>query len=140
MPDPIQIKGLAEFQRNLKKIDADLPKAVRLAGNEAADLIVSNARPLVPTGPGKGGHAKSSVKARSTRTEARVSEGGKRYPYMPWLDFGGRVGRNRSVRRPFLKDGRYVWKAFANNRDKIEETLTDALIEVARGAGVEVKD
>lgn len=138
MPDPIKIKGLAEFQRNLKKLDKDLPKALRLAGNEAAELIVSKARPLVPTGPGRGGHAKQSIKAKSTRTAARVSGGGKRYPYYGWLDFGGRVGRDRSVRRPFLKDGRYIWKAFANNRGKVEETLEDALLEVARSAGVEV--
>lgn len=136
--DPIKIDGLAEFTRNLKKLDKDLPKAVRLAANEAADLIVTQARPRVPSGPGRGGHAKSSVKAKSTRTAARVSGGGKKFPYYAWLDFGGRVGRNRSVRRPFLKEGRYIWKAFADNRGKVEETLAEALVEVARSAGVEV--
>lgn len=140
MSEAISVKGLAEFQRNLKKLDKDLPKAVRLAGNEAADLIVSRAKQQVPSGPGMGGHSKSSVKAKSTRTAARVSGGGKRYPYYAWLDFGGRVGRNRSVRRPFMKQGRYIWKSFVDQRTQVQEALEDALIEVARSAGVEVKD
>lgn len=140
MPETIKIDGLAEFTRNLKKINKDLPKAVRLAGNKAADIVVAQARPRVPTGPGKGGHAKSSIKAKSTRTAARVSGGGKRYPYYAWLDFGGRVGPDRSVKRPFLREGRYIWKAFADNRSKVEDVLTDALIDVARQAGVEVDD
>lgn len=136
--EPIRIKGLAEFSRNLRKLDNDLPKAIRLAANEAADLIVAQARPRVPTGPGKGGHARSSVRAKSTRTSARVAGGGKKYPYYAWLDFGGKVGKNRSVRRPFIKEGRYIWKAFADQRSKVEEVMVDGLIEVARSAGVEV--
>lgn len=138
MPDLITIKGLNEFTKSLKKMDADLPKAVRLAGNKAADLIVTEARPRVPLGPGRGGHARSSVKAKSTRTAARVSGGGKRYPYYGWLDFGGRVGRNRSVNRPFLKDGRYIWRAFANNRDKIVDVLESSLVDIAKDAGLDV--
>lgn len=138
MPDLVTIKGLNEFTKSLKKMDADLPKAVRLAGNKAADLIVTEARPRVPLGPGRGGHARSSVKAKSTRTAARVSGGGKRYPYYGWLDFGGRVGRNRSVNRPFLKDGRYIWRAFANNRDKIVDVLESSLVDIAKDAGLDV--
>lgn len=137
--EPIKINGLAEFSRNLRKIDKDLPKAIRLAANEAADLIVAQARPRVPTGPGKGGHARSSVRAKSTRTSARVAGGGKKYPYYAWLDFGGKVGKNRSVRRPFIKEGRYIWKAFVDQKSKIEGVMTESLIEVARSAGVEVK-
>lgn len=138
MIDPIRIDGLAQFGRNLRTINADLPKAIRLAGNEAANLIVDDARPRVPTGPGKGGHAKSSIKARSTRTAARVSEGGKRFPYMPWLDFGGRVGPGGSVRRPFIKEGRYIWRSFADNSERVRERLEAALVDVARQSGVEV--
>lgn len=135
---PIKIEGLREFNRGLRSMDKDLPKGLRLAGNEAANIVVAAAKPRVPTGPGRGGHAKSSIKAASTRTAARVSEGGKKFPYMPWLDFGGSVGPNNSVKRPFLKQGRYVWKAFDDERAQVDRVLRAELVKVADSAlGVE---
>jgi hypothetical protein len=133
----IRIDGLAAFNRNLKKLDADLPKALRLALNQAADVVVTAARPRVPR---RSGRAAASIKAKSTRTAVRVTEGGTRAPYMPWLDYGGRVGRRKSVLRPFLKEGRYVYPAYFEMRDsgQIERILTAALLGVARQAGVEV--
>lgn len=135
--DPIKIEGLTEFRRNLKTLNSDLPKALRLAFNSAADVVVNEARPRVPS---KSGRAKGSVKARSTQTLSRVSGGGGRAPYYPWLDFGGRVGKGGSVRRPFLREGRYIYNAYFKNRDsgKFQETLSKALIDVARQAGIEV--
>lgn len=135
MIEPIKIEGLAEFNRNLKKLDADLPKVLRLAHNEAAGLIVDYAKPRVPR---KTGRAAGTVKARSTRTESRVSGGSKRVPWYAWLDFGGRVGRSRSVARPFIKQGRYLYPALSAQYDKFAELLTEKLIDVARQAGVEV--
>jgi hypothetical protein len=135
--DPIRVDGLREFSAGLKRLDKDLPKGLRLAGNAAANIVVAEARPRVPIGPGAGGHAKSSVKAASTRTAARVSAGGTRYPYYAWLDFGGRVGPAKSVKRPFLREGRYIWRAFADRRTDIEQTLHTELLAVARGAGMD---
>ena len=137
MTDAIKIDGLAQFTRNLKKLDTDLPKALRMAFNGAADLIVSDTRAGMPSRTGK---AKGSVKAKSTQTSARIAEGGNRAPYTPWLDFGGSVGRARSIRRPFLKEGRYLYNAYFRHRDsgRIQEELSKALIDTARQAGVEV--
>jgi hypothetical protein len=138
VPEPIRIDGLKEFQRNLKKMDSELPKGLRLAANSAAKIVVDDAVPRIPVGPGKGGHAASSVKAASTRTAARVSEGGNKFPYMPWLDFGGAVGPKKTSKRPFLRAGRYVWKAYADNDELVQQQLVDALTEVAKAAGLEI--
>lgn len=135
MVDAIKVEGLKEFTKNLKTLDADLPKAVRLAFNTAADIVVDAARPKIPTRSGK---AKASVKSRSTRTAARVVGGSKRVPYYPWLDFGGKVGRNKSIRRPFIKDGRYIYNAYFSNKTRFAEVMEEGLIDVARSAGVEV--
>jgi hypothetical protein len=132
----IRVEGLRKLNKSLRTLSADAPKSLRLAGNDAADLIVKTARPKVPTGPGKGGHAASSVKAASTRTAARVKAGGKKYPYFPWLDFGGRVGRRKKNVRPFLKSGRYVWKAYGEQRDKVAASLADNLERVITDAGL----
>ncbi len=135
MQEIISVRGLAEFQRALKKLDSELPKMVRLANNEAADLLISKIQPVIPTITGK---AKNSLKARSTRTSARIAIGGKRAPYVPWLDFGGKTGRNKSVVRPFIKEGRYVYPTLAKYRDEISEKQYEALAAVARQAGLEV--
>ena len=137
MAEPIRVDGLAQFSRNLKKLDSEAPKALRLALNEAADVVVSDAKPRVPRRTGK---AQASIKARSTRTAVRVQEGGTRASYMPWLDFGGRVGRRRSVKRPFLKDGRYLYRSYFDKRNsgEFQQVLTRALLGVAAQAGVVV--
>jgi hypothetical protein len=133
--DALRIEGLREFQRNLKALDRELPKALRMAFNEAADIIVRDAKPRVAR---RSGRAQGSVKARSTQTMARVSAGGARAPYYPWLDFGGAVGRRNSVRRPFLPRGRYIYAAYDRRRGEFVEGMQDALLTVARRAGVEV--
>lgn len=135
MTDPIKVTGLAEFRRNLKKLDTDLPKALRIALNGAANIIVTEAAGRIPKRTGK---AAASLKARSTQSQSRVSAGGNRAPYYPWLDFGGRVGRKKSVKRPFLKHGRYIFQAYADKGDEFAEVLSKALVQVARDAGVEV--
>ncbi|MFD4250397.1 hypothetical protein ACFWQL_11725 [Amycolatopsis thermoflava] len=99
---------------------------------------MKDAKPKVPTGPGRGGHASSSLKAASTRTAARVQGGGKRFPYYPWLDFGGAVGRNNRTKRPFMKTGRYIWKSYAENQEKVTAQLAGALTRVVIDAGLEV--
>lgn len=131
----VRVTGLKEFQRALKKVDKDLPKAMRLALNESANVVVASATPLIPR---RSGRAARSVKARSTQTLARVQGGGGRAEYYPWLDFGGAVGRRNATRRPFLPKGRYIYPAFFANRDRFRSSLEDALVNVARSAGVEV--
>lgn len=135
MSDAIKIDGLNEFVRNLRKLDAELPKQLRVGFNVAAQLVVDYARPRVPH---RSGRAAGSIRARSTRTTVRVSEGGNRAPYMPWLDFGGKVGRRKSVHRPFIKEGRFLYAGLVNERERIHGAVVDALLTAARNAGVEV--
>jgi len=139
VPDLIRVHGLRELKRTLRRIDRGAPKGLRLAGNKAAQIVVDTAKPRVPLGPPQGGHAKSSIRAASTTSAARVRAGGARFPYYPWLDFGGRVGRKNSVHRPFLKTGRYIWAAFAQERDRVERVLRDELVDVAERAGARVR-
>lgn len=131
----IGIEGLAEFNRGLKQLDAEAPKRLRLALNDAADLLITRARPLIPR---RTGAAAASLKAKSTRTSARVSTGGRTAPYYPWLDFGGRTGRRRSVVRDFHPEGRYLYPTLARVRPDIEERLRAAIVDVAQSAGLDV--
>lgn len=135
MSDAIKVDGLAKFTRDLKRLDAEIPKMQRKALNDAAEIVLGYARPRVPR---RSGRAAASLKARSTQTAVRVAAGGPRAPYYPWLDFGGRVGRRKSVKRPFIGDGRYIYPALSAKRAEFEEALQLALLESARAAGFEV--
>lgn len=139
-PDPIKVEGLREFRKRLRKMNPEVAKGMRLASNAAAQIIVDKAKPKVPIGPGKGGHAVSSIKVASTARAARISAGGKKFPYYAWLDFGGGVGPLKRSRRPFLKSGRYIWAAFEEERDRVEKEMADQLTALAQRAGMEVND
>lgn len=131
----IRVDGLAQFARDLRKIDGELPKALRKGGNRAAQLVVDGARPKIPT---RSGAARRSLRTASTRTAVRVRGGGGRVPYFPWLDYGGKVGPDRSVSRPFRKEGRYVYPTYYAVRDQVVTVLADELRQVAASAGWDV--
>jgi hypothetical protein len=135
--DSIKVYGLREFQRGLRQMDRSLPKGLRVAMNDAANVVVRDAQPRVPH---RTGRAAASIRASSTQSAVRVSEGSARAKYMPWLDFGGRVGRKRSVVRPFYKEGRYLYKSYFAKRDSGEfrEIMIRALAGLAREAGIKM--
>lgn len=138
MTDAIKIDGLSQFAKRIKEIDADLPKTLRVALNTVADVVVTAARPNIPT---RSGRARSSIKAASLRDKVRVRAGGSKAPYYPWLDYGGE-GRikGRPAKRTFVKQGRYLYPAYFKKRDSGEfgTILTTVLLDVVKAAGIEV--
>jgi hypothetical protein len=135
VPITIGVDGLNEFNHALKRLDKDLPKLTRLAMNKAADVVVQYGRARIPV---RTGRAKSTIKAKSTRGAVRVGEGGKRAPWTPWLDFGGRTGRRKRTIRKFISEGRYLYPALYEKGDEIQAALEDGLREVAAAAGLEL--
>lgn len=138
MSDAIRIDGLAAFNRHLKTVDRDLPKAMRVALNDAANVVVEGALPKIPR---RSGRAQKALKARSTQTKSRVSAGNARAPYLPWLDFGGEGRkRGRPAKREFIKTGRYVYPTYYEKRDsgEFEAVLTRSLLDIVRRAGIAV--
>lgn len=133
MTDAIRIDGLDQFVRSLKTLDNDLPKVLRVAFNGAGQEIITEARGKVPS---KTGRAKGSVRASSTQKAFRITGGSKKVPYYAWLDFGGKIPRGG--RRPFRREGRYIYASYFKHRDGLAGRLEDALLTAARSAGVEV--
>jgi hypothetical protein len=64
--------------------------------------------------------------------------GGRRAPYMPWLDFGGAVGPARSVTRPFIRRGRYLYAGLEAKHEDVTKIMSEGLAELAAGAGMDV--
>lgn len=133
--DPIKVVGLNQFRKGLRGMDRNLPKAVRVALNGVADVLIDATRPKIPR---RTGAAAASLKAQSTQSAARVAVGGRSAPYYPWLDFGGRVGRRKSVVRPFIKQGRYIFPTLAEQRENIQDAMLKAMAQLASDNGVEV--
>lgn len=135
MDGKIQVEGLTLVNRALRSVDKDAPKGLRLAFNEAADILVAEVRPKIPSVTGA---ARRSLVARSTRTSARVGVGGKKASYYPWLDFGGQGRRSgRPAARPFIREGRYVYPTLREIRPLIEAQLQESISAVIRGAGLQ---
>lgn len=132
----VTVTGLRDFRNRLRAADRDLVKGLRLAMNEASQLVVDQARPTMPS---RTGRMRRSVRVASTQTSSRVRAGGNRAPYYPWVEYGGRTGRNRSVVRQFIKDGRYLYVAYYDLRDsgRFEQVLNDALRAIAQRAGID---
>lgn len=135
--DPLKVEGLVEFQRALRTVEDGLQKELRVALNKAADIVVEAARPKIPR---RSGRAAASVKAQSSQRAAKIIGGSKKVPYYGFIEFGGRVGRDKSVSRPFVKSGRYILPAFAQHRQEVLDQVADGIRELAGRAGLEVHD
>lgn len=140
MAEPVQvgIHGLNEFRRRLRTADQELPRQLRIAMNDAAELVVDGSRRLMPA---KSGQARKSVRKASTQTSARVRLGSNRAPYAAWLDFGGHVGRNGAVYRQFRKNGRYVYVTYFRLRDqgRFQDVLSGSLYALSQRAGIQME-
>lgn len=128
----IHVKGLKEYQKALRNIDKSLGPELRKGLNEVAEIVAKTARPLVPV---RSGRAVASIKAGSTQRGANLKVGGNAAPHFLWLDFGGRVGRNKSVKRPFIPGGRYVYPSLKAKRDEAIAKLEEVLDRLAKQEG-----
>jgi hypothetical protein len=136
MAEIVQITGIRELNAALKRVDAELPKGVRVALNEGVEKLAGYIRPQIPTDTGA---ARQSVKPGSTRTAARLRVGGAKARYYPWLDFGGQGRRKgRPAHRPFISEGRYVYPTLRKRKPELIDDLNNAIAGVIRGAGLEV--
>jgi hypothetical protein len=75
------------------------------------------------------------VRVDRDRLDATVSEGGPRFPYLPWLEFGGNVGRRHAVHRQWIPGGRYLFRALSAIRPGLEPSLHEAARQAARESG-----
>lgn len=132
---PIAVTGMKELRKALKDMDGESQKEIRVALNRVADTVAQGAARRVPVRSGK---ARATLRAMSSQTETRISAGGRKAPYYGWLDFGGRIGRNKSQLRPFFEGGRYIYPTIAANRDSLAKAVDKQLKDLARSKGLEV--
>lgn len=133
--DPIRMKGLEAFRTGLRTMDADTAGMVADVTRRAGELVVADARRRVPVLTGK---ARASVDLTPKGTAVNISGGGPRVPYFPWLDYGGRVGRKRSVKRPYRPDGRIIYPALSAQKDEVLRAMEKGLAELVKSGNLKV--
>lgn len=131
--DPIRIQGLREFQSALRYAEDGLQKELRAVFNDAAGIVVGGARPRLPRDSGA---LAASLRATSGQRNATVTLGKAKTPYAGWIEFGGRVGRKRSVSRPFIKAGRTLYPTVRRREDDIRDVMAEGLTRLADRAGL----
>ena len=130
----IQVRGLRELRNALTKVDAESKDRLKAAFRHIAEHVVSSAQGKVPR---RTGAAAGSIKPRSTTTGAGLAFGGTAAPYFPWLDFGGRVGRQKHTTRPFIKTGRYIYPTIKEMSPEIIKLTDEAMKDAISSAGFE---
>ncbi len=145
MPNPvIRVSGIREAARAFRSVDREIPKGLRAEFLPIAERVAAGARARMPHVSGR---AQASVRPRASQRGAAIAFGGNAAPYLPWLDFGGSVGRGKvagrpwsgSVKRDMPRGGRYVYPTIEDQRSDIEQAAESAVVNVARANGFEVR-
>lgn len=136
MAPRIEVRGIRELNKALKQVDAELPKELRLGFKRISEMVVSSAQGKVPV---ISGAARSSIKPRAAQKGAGIAFGGTKAPYFPWLNFGGNVGRRKSVHRDRITPDRYIYTSINEMGPQIEQEIDLLLKEVIQDAGFDTK-
>jgi hypothetical protein len=134
----VKVTGLRELATAFRRVDTELPRELKSRFLPIAQRVAGVVQQRMPI---RSGRAAGSVGARATVRGASVVAGGRAAPYYQFLDFGGTTGRGHhpggggSVKRPFVKGGRYIYPAIAESRDDTAKAVDDAIEGAARAAG-----
>lgn len=96
MGETVRIEGLKGTVRRLKAFDVELPREVKTAGLEAAELVRARAVEFAPVGKAEDrdqhpGALRATVRTSATATKAVVKVGNKARPYAGPIIFGWRA-------------------------------------------------
>lgn len=138
MDQHIEVTGLKELRRDLKKLSEtnEWNKQLRTTNKQGAELVAERAKALAPVRTGK---LASSIRGRGSQREGTVAAGGARVPYAGWIDFGGTIRfkkRKGELRRPYIKEGRILYRALGETRDRVFDFYEAAVTEILRAAGM----
>lgn len=119
MPAPggrIEVKGLNEAIKNTRAFgDTGTQDAIKKANYEAAQTLVSAAKPLAPSRTGK---LAGSIRANKTLRYAAVTIGNARVKYAGPIIFGWFYDKEYFIQKN-IKPNYFTYRALGYNKDKI---------------------
>lgn len=131
----IRVEGLAELQRELRKIDSKLPRELRVANKDAAEVVARAARARAVAQGSTAAKTAPSIKAAAEQRRSKVTLGGARYPFAWGAEFGGQ-GRPTTMQfRPHRgRDGYFLYPAIRSTRAEFMDVYERALDQLMRAA------
>lgn len=153
----VEIVGLRDFQRELKRIGPEFAKELKDANLEAAYRVSQEAKRRAPRGPHQGGKRVApiwtQIRPGATARGGFVQTGNAAAPHAVVYEFGGTIPRRghskkliRAIRQrhgSFEKAGLsvtrvraqpYLYPALAAMRDEVTEFYGEAIDRVSRRA------
>lgn len=131
----IEVIGLKEFSKELRKLEGDWPKELRKAAKSAASLVANEAQRRARTVGGAIGKAAPSIRPGGTQRGAYVKLGGDRYPFALGGEFGAiRFKQFKPWRGSGGDAGYALYPAIRAKTDEVVEEFGDALDDISRQA------
>ena len=117
-PAGIKVEGLRDALNALKQIGVPTAE-VSAASQEAADIVASTARTLVPV---RSGRLRSSIKSRKQARKVLISAGNNSsIPYANPIHFGWYYDKNNFVKKNILPNPFFA-KALGLTRNEVYKT------------------
>jgi hypothetical protein len=129
----VVIRGLPELAAAFGQVRSNLPREMSQDFLAVSQKVASSASGKVPR---RTGRAAGSIQPQATKGGASIVAGAG-VPYYPWLDFGGAVGRNGSVVRPYVASGRYLFPAMDEHDHELVKAADDAVERTVKAASFE---
>lgn len=128
MPDvKVRTEGLAEFRRDLKRLDPLIDRELRDAIKDAADKVAVTAGALAPRRSGDLAH---SIRPYVSGTKASI---GSTLPYAGVVNWGGTIApRGTPIT---FKRTEFTTRAIEDHEDEIVEDIADGIDRAAYRAG-----
>lgn len=130
----LKVKGLGPLVGELAAAETLAPTLAETVPALIADAVAAGAKRRVPK---RSGRAASTVRASRSAMGAAVTGGGPTAPYYGWLDYGGKVGRRRSVSRPYRSEGRYIYAAYRSEGPQITPLMEREVGRMLDRAGLD---
>jgi hypothetical protein len=84
----VSVEGLADFQRELRALDAQLPRELQKTNKRAAEHMALRARGRALSLGGVAAHVAPSIKAAAQQRYAMLNVGGPKWPMAMGANFG----------------------------------------------------
>ena len=144
----VQIAGLKELRRDLKKVDTGLPPLLKTLGKQIGEqLLLPDAKRRAdrsfPNAVGNqtraGAKLAGSLRVLSQQTGGQLVMGGARFPYAAGMEWGT-TGRNPRARqfplRAGVATGFILYPVIRDKQDAIRDAYEQGLIELLNQAGL----
>lgn len=148
----VNVKGLNELRRELKKLDqadsSEWRKALSKVNYDVARLVVGKAKPRMAGLPGPGSRSSASLTASKSGVAARLAFGGARAPFAEGVEFGSARNIPRRTARGTVRGwnqfqawrgngpdaGYALFPTIRESTEEIVEMYGDAIDEVMQAA------